>query len=151
MISQLRQHKKLLEKLLADYAGDNEKWEQWQIYQAQQMQLFAQDRLLLIVSLAATSVFAIISLGFGLLLNNLGLLFLAILAFFGALAILYYFILWQKTFVQVSALVLPVQKHLVALTKTTISKPFTAIGERLLDLIQAFVREKILQFKGEHE
>lgn len=151
MISQLRQHKKLLEKLLADYAGDNEKWEQWQIYQAQQMQFFAQDRLLLVVGLAAAGLFAVISLGFGLLLNNLGLLFLAILAFFGALAILYYFILWQRTFVQVSALVLPVQKHLVALTKTQITKPLAALGERLFDLVQAFVREKILRFKGEHE
>ena len=149
MISQLRQHKKLLEKLLADYGGDNDKWKYWQLYQNQQMQFFAQDRLLLLVSLALTLIFALISLGFGLGQNNLGLLFLALIAFLGAIAILYYFCLWQKTFSQVLALALPLQKHIVAVAQTKINNPLMSFGERLLDLIQALVKKKILQFKGE--
>ncbi len=140
----MRQHKKMMLSVLDGFSNKEDQLQIWSDYHQRQMNVFASDRLMLVIVAGLSVVLAGISLGFGLSLNNFGLVFLAMLSFFGGVATIYYLLVLCRLFNELSDLSLKLQEQAIKMK----TKPVQTVLNRILEMGGAFLNQKIREWKN---
>ncbi len=143
MIEEMRQHKKMMVKVLANLSNKSDQLRTWSDYHGQRMLVFASGKTTVLMSLGFVLILDLLSFVFGLSLNNFGLTLLAYLLFFLSVAIIYYLIVWQKLFTELNKMSLELQKYALEMK----TKPAQTIINRLLELGGAFLQEKFEKWR----
>lgn len=145
MIEEMRQQRQLVLKLLNNLSNKADQLQTWSDYHNQRLLVFASNKIVLIISLGFVLMLDLLSFVFGLSLNNFGLTLLGYLLFFLSIALIYYLIIWQKLFTELSKMSLELQKHALEMK----TKPAQTIINRLLELGGAFLQEKFEKWRKE--
>lgn len=143
MIEEMRQHKKMIVKVLANLSNKGDQLQTWSDYHGQRMLIFASGKTTVVITLGFTLTLCLLSFAFGLSLHNFGLTLLAYLLFFLSIAIIYYLIIWQKLLTELNKMSLALQKQAVAMK----TKPTQTMINRLLELGGAFLQEKFEKWR----
>lgn len=143
MIEEMRQHKKMIVKVLANLSNKGDQLQTWSDYHGQRMLIFSSGKTTVIMSLGFVLVLDLLSFVFGLSLNNFGLTLLAYLLFFLSVAIIYYLIVWQKLLTELNKMSLELQKYALEMK----TKPAQTMINRLLELGGAFLQEKFEKWR----